>query len=209
LSNPIRWEKRIIKQKINNNLFNYKKLSDGSFEKIELENTKQPCYNNGNDMNWNDIPNTFEYKYIRALLGLNESIEFLAKSITDGVGYNGSSNSVNFKYIVQIKSNNEIERFQSPLIAKYIDGTIYFCANSISPLILNNDNNQVSFNMNLKLKKNNKLQEQNHFQRQNIVSNLQTPSEFDIKDFLKFCFEESQNNGRLIDFIKLVIKKVS
>jgi hypothetical protein len=193
-SNPIRWEKRKIKQQINLRKFNYRNHSLGRNEDINLTYTDSPCFDASNSKDWNDTPNTYNYKYIRALLGLNETFEFLADSIIDGIRADGSANEIKFKYIAQIKSNNGIERYKSPITCKFINGYIYFCCNQKENKILNSSFNPVSFNIDLRLKKNNTLQDAPAFKRDNLVSNLETPDQFDISEFLRFCFVDSPVN---------------
>ena len=193
-SNPIRWEKRKIKQQINSGKFIYGNKSLGINEDINLTCTYGPCYDASNSKDWNDTPNPFTYKYIRALLGLNETLEFLADSIIDGTRPDGSPNEVKFKYIAQIKSNNGIERYKSPITCKYINGYIYFCCNQNDNKILNSSSNPVSFNIDLRLKKNKKLQDIPAYKKDNLVINLETPDQFDISEFLKFCFVDSSVN---------------
>ncbi len=177
LSNPVRWEKRILKQNIKRPYFQSRNKS-GAYENIELKYTNDPCYNNSNDMNWNDIPSAYNYQYIRALLGLAESYEFATNDI----------DNFSYKYYIKVKSNNGIERFKSPITIKYIDGAIYFCANGIDSCILNNAENPVSFNFDKKLKKDNALQSGRDNETLDFVQNLETPSSFNIGDFLDFAF---------------------
>ncbi|MDX9882053.1 MAG: hypothetical protein RBS73_08290 [Prolixibacteraceae bacterium] len=178
MANPIRWEKRKIKQGIKSKYFKYRK-SDGNLTDIELTYTHEPCYELGNFKNWNDLPKPYSYKYIRALLGLAESYEFLADEIE----------SEKFEYYIKVKSNNGIERFKSPITFKYINGVIYICSNSVSPKILNTKTNPVSFNFDKLLKRNNKLQDKPFFITTDYLKNLETPSEFNIGDFLDFAFK--------------------
>ncbi len=177
LSNPVRWEKRMLKQNIKKSYFKFKNNA-GAYEDIELKYKNDPCYNNSNNMNWNDIPTTYIYQYIRALLGLAESYEFATNDI--------DRNS--FKYYIKVKSNNGIERFKSPITVKYINGAIYFCANDIDSGILNSVQNPVSFNFDKRLKKGNSLQNSHNFETQDFVRNLETPNMFNIGDFLDFAF---------------------
>lgn len=187
--NPIRWEKRTIKQNINSKKLKYKKV-DGTYQDINLTYTREPCYDDTNNKSWVDTPSAFNYQYIRALLGLNETFEFLADKIIDK-GHDGKDKDITFKYIVNAKSNNGIDRFQSPIICKFIDGHIYFCCNPISNEILSKTGIPVSFNFDLKLKKNNVLQDKTFYKRDNFITNLETPVSFDVSDFLKYCFEDS------------------
>lgn len=195
LPNPLRWEKRKIKKEIKLSPFYYLK-QDRTTASINLTYNHAPCYDQTNGMNWNDPapPNIYQYSYVRALLGLNETLEFLADSIIDGRDRNGNDNEVKFKYIVQVKSNNGIERFKSPITCKYIEGHIYICANPVSNEILHTSSNPISFNFDLRLKQNNHIQNNNLYERDNFVSNFKTPSTFDIIEFLKFCFTENHTN---------------
>ncbi|MCO5232213.1 MAG: hypothetical protein M9888_00590 [Chitinophagales bacterium] len=201
---PVRWEKRKLKQTINSTMYRHQ-MSDKTFKDIKLTYTHEPCYDSSDKNNWQDIPSSYNYQYIRALLGLNESFEFLADPITDGKrrDHNGNQvdNKLSFKYIAKVKSNNGIDRFASPIVCKFIEGHIYFCANPISPLILNTLNNPVSFNFDLRLKKNNRLQDVNFHKRDDFVSDLKTPNQFHIGDFLEFCFIHSTN--KIDDFLKI------
>lgn len=194
-ANPIRWEKRKIKQEIKINYFKY------NDSEIELSYTNDPCFDKTNSRNWIDLPSEYDYQYIRALLGLNEAFELQADSLK--VDRNGRTQDVKFKYIVQVKSNNVVERFQSPITCKYINNSIYFCCNRISEHILNSATHPVSFNFDLKLKMNNKLQDNSNFIQNDFVKKLFTPEEFDISDFLKFCFEV-QHNDKIQGFLKIV-----
>lgn len=202
LANPIRWEKRKLKRAINSNLFIYPK-GDGTTSVIKLTFTHAPCYDQTINTNWNDtippIP-PYTYNYLRALLGLNETFEFLADSIVDGNKPNGSPNNVDFKYIVKVKSNNEIERFQSPITCKYINGNIFFCCNPVTNDILSTTIKPVTFNFDLLYKKKSALQ--NSPRINDFVSNLHTPSFFDINDFFEFCFVKSVN--KIDNFIKII-----
>lgn len=186
--NPIRWEKRKIKKEIKSNYFKQPK-SDGSFENIKLAYTDDPCSDLSDNKNWNDPIIPYDYKYIRALLGLAESYEFLANEIEE----------TKFKYYVKVKSNNGIERFKSPITFKYIDNTIYICSISISSEILNSTLNPVSFNFDKRLKRNHKLQEKPL--ATDFIKNLETPNSFNIGDFLDFAF--NRDAEKIIGIIPL------
>ena len=102
----IRWEKRKIKQDIN-------KVRPGSLKQTR----KDPIdINNGRDVNnWDDPPGIhYDYRYVRALLGLAEQYEFQAASYGD-------------KIKVKI-AHPEIDRFRSPITVKVVNGRIYWLA---------------------------------------------------------------------------------
>lgn len=197
-TNPIRWEKRKIKQSINSNKLSHRKR-DNSYVAIDLKYTHEPCFDSSNGKNWIDAPNPYAYNYIRALLGLNEGFEFQTDEISDK-NYEDRDIQVKYTYVVKVKSNQDIDRFPSPLTWKYYYGNLYLCANPINPKILNSSTNPVSFNFDLKLKKGTKLIDKNFAKKDNFIKNIPTPESFDITDFLKFCFETCPTNEKITDF---------
>ena len=197
----IRWEKRLIKQNIKATPFSYKKQSDSSKD-IELEYTHEPIYgNNQNDNHWKDLPNLYQYAFIRAILGLSEGYDFKAKEIEDII--NGKNNKVSHKYNVKIESKNGIERFKSPLVFKFIDNSIFICSNEISSNILSKKENPVLFDLHLGLKRNEKLLENNLYKKEGFIKNLETPTEFSIDNFLYFALIKDE--GKIYNFKKLII----
>jgi len=101
-----RWEKRFIKQKLTNNNIDLTRTHNP----IDYDNAEKDYYNNYTDKQEN------EYKYIRALLGVAEHFEF------------ATNNSGRIKVKITHKPQNgedKIERFQSPLFIKVIDGSVY------------------------------------------------------------------------------------
>ncbi len=112
INKNIRWEKRFIKQKLNQNGVLLTKRHDP----IDYDESKVPKNVNSdrnyyNDYNDKDEQNN-DYKYIRALLGLAENFEF------------ASDNKGRLK--VKVKSTDgSVERFKSPLFFKVIDGIVY------------------------------------------------------------------------------------
>ncbi len=116
----IRWDKRFIKKQINAN-----KISGKSLQTKKAGPTD--FYIDGNDIDTTNSfidhsSNTSPYKFVRALLGLAEHYEYKIDKYS--------------KYYVEIKhdnasSNVKIERFQSPILYKVIDGVIYPLPKSI------------------------------------------------------------------------------
>ncbi len=102
----IRWEKRYIKQQLNNNGINLLKTHDP----IDYDNSGKRFYNSYNDRQHN------EYQYVRALLGLAEHFEYQL------------TNRSRIKIKI-VNENDEIERFQSPIFMKVIDKKIYLGIN--------------------------------------------------------------------------------
>ncbi|HAD13439.1 MAG TPA: hypothetical protein DCF33_13515 [Saprospirales bacterium] len=100
----IRWEKRKIKQDI-------QLVRPGI-----LKQNRDPLDRaNGKDENYYQDPpgSNYEYKYIRALLGLAEQFEF--------------QSSYGDKIKVKV-SHPDIERFKSPITIKVVNGRIYWLA---------------------------------------------------------------------------------
>lgn len=171
--NPIRWEKRKIKQDINANPFD----QHGRTIELMSENHNEPIFNEHGDQSWSD-PTLYQYEYIRAILGLSEQLEFQTKSSRN------PSKAGPDKYIVQIKSNDGIDRFKSPITFKVHNRSIYLLAEEPNPDILGK-----TFEFYLKLKLNNKLSKQRSHERPMFP--LQTPSSFSMAAFLQFALETS------------------
>lgn len=108
LEKDIRWEKRKIKQHLNENKVTL--VAKRNLEPIDYDVQENEFYNDYDDKQNN------QYRYIRALLGLAEHYEF------------DTSNIGRLKVkITHIPQNNQdkIERFQSPVFFKVIDNVIY------------------------------------------------------------------------------------
>lgn len=107
----INWEKRFFKQEITKIL----KEKGITYPKLKTTHSNKEIVYEEN----------IQYNYVRALLGLAEQFEF-------------QTEDRNVKYIVSVKSSdNDIQRFQSPIIIKIIDDTVFFCfkkAESINPI---------------------------------------------------------------------------
>jgi len=157
--NPIRWEKRKFKRYVNDNK-PYSKIG------LKVESGNSSIYDENGNQSFKDPNPAYDYKYIRALLGLAEQYELQ------------TDRGWSYKYIVQVKSQNGIERFQSPIIFKIHDNHIYLLGEAINPNILGKD-----FEFKLKMKKNNKIDE--NFDRSMFT--ISTPTTFDLAMFLHFA----------------------
>ena len=147
IEDNIRWEKRWIKRKL-------KEKKEEWFNDL-----KDEYHTNDNAFHFSDSES---YIFTRALLGLAEHNEFLVNS-------NSSD-----KLIVKI-SNDDIERFSSPLVYKIFDNTIYVLLDKKMPI------NPKIFNKKFKFiayYKNNKKTKVS-------LGALKTPNFFDIANFLK------------------------
>jgi hypothetical protein len=175
-NNPVRWEKRFIKQEIHS-----KPFSDVARRNIQLKvnHGNSAIYDLPNQQAWND-PTSFNYEYLRAMLGLAEQFEFLVED-------NTFNDYKRFKYVVEVKSKNGIDRFQSPLMFKVFEDTIYLVAKPIPQEMLSSD-----FSFSLRMKENNRLSEKAFFNRK-AFGTLKTPTQFDLADFLNFALTTSPN----------------
>lgn len=160
-SQDYRWDKRHFKLEINANKL---KTEGGQLANLKTDGIHSAIYDQAGSNNWKD-PWDFQYKYIRALLGLAEQYEFQTDK--------GLKN----KYKVRVEGG-EIERFPSPLIWKIINSKIYLIANPLPSAITNHS---FEFTVSLGEKKDDPIQ----------IQGLKTPENFDMGDFLDFVFLNS------------------
>ena len=169
--NP-RWEKRHFKQ-----VMSPKLREEDSVLKTNRNSNNQfnaPIADSSGEQNWRDIPNTYHYVYLRAMLGLAEQFEFQLKGKFD-------------KAIVNV-DGGEIKRFQSPIFFKIIDGNIYLLGNEPNAIF----NKQLHFSYKVKKEGEEKLLPIDN-------DELLTPSssEFSLSDFLRYAITEAEENLRL------------
>jgi hypothetical protein len=108
-SENLRWDKRWIKRQINDLIRKGQlpnKLKQQKHDPIDIDSINS----------WDDKTNE-EYRFGRAMLGLAEHYEFL-------------TDDNNIKYKVNVKQD-EIDRFQSPVLFKVFDSSIYAITNEI------------------------------------------------------------------------------
>lgn len=164
-TNPIRWEKRYIKQFINLNPISRKVLFKRRLDPIDMDDRKSIYYNNFTDRQSNN------YKFVRALLGLSEQFEFLIEDIGGGQPDNRD------KYVVSIKNrpasgSEKIDRFKSPLFFKVIDGYVYIKPDDSYRSLLNEE---FEFELNLKSSRGRGI----------LIPPLRVPKAFDLNAFLR------------------------
>ena len=120
-----------------------------------------------------------DYFYYRALLGLAEQFEFLLENPPQGDDRN--------KMIVKVRSE-DIQRYQSPLLFKVYENNIYLVGNKVSSDMLNKPFDfLVSF------------QQDDGYENESVSADgspIFTPSDFSLKDFVKFAMKDN-HNGRL------------
>lgn len=167
LDNNVGWDKKYIKA---NTYYN-------AFENANGEEYNLLCKEENKH---NNYAKSKSYNYFRALLGLAEQFEFLLENPPMGDKKN--------KMIVKVR-NNEIQRYQSPLLFKVLDNVIYLLGNDVTPEILNKPFQfLVSF-------------QKDSFYKDEPVDKdgtpIFTPHVFSLKDFIAFAMKDSTNGASL------------
>ena len=165
--NP-RWEKRFFKRAVKDRLGYNKRL---------LNKNHPPVYDLDGHMSWED-PKSYDYKYLRALLGLAEQFDFLLEYQQDGDWKRYNRN----KLVVKPKIN-DIERYESPILFKIINGVIYIVGNEVNKKLLGKQT-QIKYSIG---------------DREIAVPNqnktLNTPVSFVLSDFMDFAMGKEYNLG--------------
>jgi hypothetical protein len=158
LPSPIRWEKRRIKKQIND-----KRLGSDTYilkvNKVNKDNQNTSPIDVNMRQSWDD-DGSFDYKYIRVLLGQAEQFEFQAEPK---------------KLVVKI-DGGEIDRFKSPITFKVYRGKLYLCASKI-PEDLGIFNNTYHFSVKGR-------------NGERKLESLKAPSSFDMDAFLDFALND-------------------
>ncbi len=157
--NSLRWDKRWIKRQLKNF------INKGSLSEDLLQRKYDPIdLNNVNS--WEDT-NGEEYRFGRAMLGLAEHYEF---QTTD--------RDIKYKVII---SNDNIERFKSPVTFKVFNQSIYAIVEDVPENMFG-----ASFDFKVQKKKKIDSEWKDVGRIINITEDLKTPfdKEFDINDFL-------------------------
>jgi len=183
-TNPIRWEKRKIKQEINNTPITT--IVERVGGKIKLKYQNKPVFQNSNSGNWADAPPNFDYRYLRSVLGVAEQIEFLSEFTPNDVA--DIKPTGNFKNVVKISSADGIDRFRSPLIFKVFKNAIYIVGNSINNELFLNSKNGLNriFNFTNQYKRN----EKTISTPTNTLTPLKTPDKFDLDKFIDWALSD-------------------
>lgn len=166
----IGWDKKYIKVNTNN-----------CFQKNDNERYILQCRPENRRESYSEKD---EYLFYRALIGLVEQFEFLLENPV----------RQNAKMIVKV-SNQDIQRFQSPILFKVIDDHVYLVGNEIPESILNKP---FSFLVN--------FQGDTAFRNEPVSedgSSILTPESFSLKKFIAFAMNNNTNNASLgYDIIK-------
>ncbi len=186
-----RWEKRKIKQGIRGKGFN-------------LKGKKPPIYGNNEktEKGWND-PQTFQYYFIRALLGLSSKYEFKLYNEKDkdviivSVFLKGDEiveeaermHRNDYATIVDendkthyYELSSDIERFRSPLLFKVIDNNVYLVGNELSKEI---QDKEFIFRIHDYRNKRNDMCSLEESKQKDFI--LSTPKDFSLVDFMKMA----------------------
>ena len=163
-----RWEKRFFKKAVKDRL--------GSNYRL-LDKNHQPILDCKGNCSWTDN-SKYDYRYVRALLGLAEQYEFQLESLTDGKW------KPNYKSKLVVKPKiTGIDRCESPILFKIINGVIYVVGNDINTRLLNKEV-KIDYLIDkekIPVSKDNKI--------------IQTPKYFDLADFMQFAMSESFKLG--------------
>ena len=179
----VRWEKRWFKQQI------MPFTTPGNpFSGYKLKGS--PPIDTNYHQDWDDIKNQnnnkIKYYYIRALLGLSESFDFL----TD---YNKKKITVKLKF-----DKEKLERFKCPVIFKIIDNNIYLVGNDDIPTIFLHKN---SPGFEIAKKDSEKIVPGSEIE---LPDPIQIPDNFSLSEFVSFCMEHDESGHRKLDNYKMI-----
>lgn len=147
----VRWEKRAIKKSIKSNYGNV-------FDELKSQTAANRIFSEADSID--------NHMYIRALLGLAENFEY---------GTNDNRDKVK---IDVNETNNFVDRFQSPITFKIVEGKIYLICYKINPL-LHMDENSITRVFSFDLKST-----INRINFNGNLANLEIPGSFSVAGFL-------------------------
>jgi hypothetical protein len=188
-----RWEKRVIKRALYDNLYQDTDRNTKYSLKITPNGSdRSPIRDVDGTQDWNDPDTGLRYAYIRALLGLAQQFEFqtFARRLNRNIR-NYYDNKA--KYVVKL-THKDIERFKSPIVFKIYNNTVYLCAKEID---FNEIFGEKRFRAEFWFKYSKKFSQQNHIAQREIrlpISldyDLPVPTQISLSDILRFAFEES------------------
>lgn len=162
----IGWDKKYIKEYTNDSF----ETENGDKYVLKCrDDHKKDCYSNKDS-----------YRYFRALLGLAEQFEFLLVNPPLGQSKN--------KMIVKVK-NADIQRYQSPLLFKVFDNTIYLVGNEVAPEMLNKP---FDFLVN--------FQKDSGYKDEPVDESgepIRTPQDFSLRSFISFAMQDNTKGASL------------
>jgi len=164
-----RWEKKFIKEQTNNV---FATPIDEDYYVLK-DNQRHVNTNKGSGNHY----------YLRAFLGLTEQFEFLLENPPD--------NNTNNKLLVKMNSNDDIQRFKSPLIFIVIDNTIYLAGNEIKE-----DIRDKSFTLFAT------IQGDDEWENEEIDRLIKTPDFFSLRKFMYFAMRDTKEKKLNYTIIK-------
>lgn len=169
-SQGIRWEKRYIKQRLNQQIQNQRLPASllGENSPVDCVNGEDGCVDNTEEyFSWENNPEfAYDFRFVRALLGLPEHHEYRAEE--------------NHIYHVMFQAKGAVERFKAPVTFKYFNGNIYAILEEIPMDILR----QASFKVLVQVKRN-KRPLGNPF---TLIDDLKLPDKFSAVEFFDTYF---------------------
>ena len=171
LNSNIGWDKKYIK--VNTNDVFVTENGDCYILKCKPQN-KRESYSTKDD-----------YVYYRAMLGLAEQFEFLLE--------NPPQNDEKNKMIVKVR-NEDIQRYQSPILFKVYNNVIYLVGNEVESDMLNQ-----SFDFMVD------FQGDDGFETASVSedgSSINTPAVFSLRNFISFAMNNTVNRGLNYQTIK-------
>lgn len=161
----IRWEKRKIKEELKAHHSNLFKILTHKTSVNRIDDCDPKCGQN------------FEYRYIRAMLGLAEHNEYAV-----------DDRDID-KIQIRIKdSEDKIKRYKSPVMFKVFKNNIYLLPNPVNSIMYGRE---FTFNIRLKYK-------DKSIKDKGELFKLKTPDKFDLTDFLsEKLSSEWKLNGNL------------
>lgn len=156
----IRWEKRKIKKTLeadHNDLF---KILKYETEKHRIDDCDAKA------------GASFEYRYIRAMLGLAEHNEYAVKVNDDDI----DKIQIRIEDSDNKNSEDKIKRYKSPIMYKVFNKNIYLLPDPVNSIMYGRE-----FTFNIRLKYKNKDKENKD---KGELFKIKTPDQFDLTDFL-------------------------
>lgn len=172
MKNNPRWEKRFFKRAVEG------KMPNG----YRLLYKKAPICDSSGKQSWND-ENKYDYKHVRAILGVADKYEFLLQKYSKDKGWKRDNKN---KLVVKPQING-VDRCESPILIKVLGGAMYLVGNGVNKGVLNKDV-KITYSIGEK-----SLSVSDDFKT------IKTPDVFSLKDFMAYAM-----NNKLFDKFKKI-----
>lgn len=168
--NP-RWEKRFFKRAVQGKLPNGYRL---------LNKNKAPICDSRGKQSWKD-EDRYEYKYIRAMLGVADKYEFLLENNFKNNGWKRDNKN---KLIVKPRING-VDRCESPILIKVLGGAMYLVGNDVNKGVLNKDVN-ITYSIG-----------DRSLRVSEVFKSIKTPDPdvFSLKNFMAYAMKDKSDVG--------------